>query len=259
MKKSAHEKRKAASAKEASASVPSRRRRWMRARVAALSLCVLIGAGLVTRRAWELSMEHGPALRAIAESQQLRAIRLAPKRGTIYDRHGAELAVSVDVESVFANPRFMHAEGVNIALAATQLAATCGVDRDRILARLDSNRYFVWISRQVSPVEANAVRAHDIPGVQMMEEARRFYPNRELAAHLLGFANIDGVGIEGLELSMEERLRGSVEPVPAVRDRSGRVVFSEQLLDDRAAQGDALYLTALSRAAELAEATEWTK
>ncbi len=60
----------------------------------------------------------------------------------------------------------------------------------------------------------------------MTSEARRYYPNRELAAHLLGFANIDGEGIEGLELAFEEHLRGSVRAVPAIRDRRGRVVFS---------------------------------
>lgn len=221
----------------------ARRRRWMRARMGVLAAFVLIGAGLVTQRAWELTMEHGPALSAMAEEQQLRDIRLAPKRGTIYDRHGAELAVSVDVESVFANPRLMHARGVNVEQAAAQLSATLDVDHDRILHRLRSDRYFVWIERQVSPAEANAVRALEITGVQMTDEARRFYPNRELAAHLLGFANIDGVGIEGLELSMEEQLRGSIEPVAAVRDRRGRVVFSDRLLDDRAAQGDDIYLT----------------
>ncbi len=224
-------------------SLDPRRQRWMRVRIVLLALALSVGAGLVTRRAWELTMEQGPQLRAMAEDQQLRRIRLAPKRGTIYDRHGAELAVSVDVESVFANPRRMHAAEVDVAQAAAQLSALLGVDRERILARLSSDRYFVWIERQVTPAQADAVRALHIEGVQLTDEAHRFYPNRELAAHLLGFSNIDGVGIEGLELSMEERLRGSVQPVQAIRDRRGRVVFSDQLLDDRAAQGDDVYLT----------------
>ena len=223
--------------------VAAKRKRWMHRRMGLLALLVFLGAALVVRRAWVLTIDEGPALRAMAQQQQLRDIRLAPKRGTIYDRYGAELAVSVDVESIFANPRLMHARGVNVETAATQLASTLDVDRDRILRRLRSDRFFVWIERQVSPREAAAVRALEITGVQMTEEARRFYPNRELAAHLLGFSNIDGVGIEGLELSMEEQLRGSVEPVAAVRDRRGRVVFSDRLLDDRAAQGDDIYLT----------------
>lgn len=220
-----------------------KRRRWMRVRIGLLAALVVAGAGLVVHRAWELTMRHGPGLRALAEQQQLRDIRLAPKRGTIYDRHGAELAVSVDVESVFANPRLMRARGVDTDRAAAQLASTLDLDRDTLTRRLRQDRYFVWIARQVSPTEADAVRSLALEGVQMTDEARRFYPNRELAAHLLGFANVDGVGIEGLELSMEERLRGTVDPIPAVRDRAGRVVFSDQLLDERAAQGDDLYLT----------------
>jgi cell division protein FtsI (penicillin-binding protein 3) len=250
---------KAAKAKRATAAPPTeedlhvRRRRWIRVRTVLLALCVVVGAGLVTRRAWELTMEHGPALREMAQSQQLRDIRLAPKRGTIYDRHGAELAVSVDVESVFANPRLMRSEEVDTDRAAARLAAVLEVDRETIARRLRSDRYFVWIERQVTPREAAAVRALNIPGVQMTDEARRFYPNRELAAHLLGFANIDGVGIEGLELALEERLRGSVQPVEAIRDRRGRVVFSDQLLDDRAAQGDDLFLTIDKTIQHLAE------
>ncbi|MGE0786501.1 MAG: penicillin-binding protein [Sandaracinaceae bacterium] len=228
---------------DASLVADAKRRRWIRVRIAVLGLAVTVGAGLVSRRAIELTVQHGPALRAMAEAQQLRDVRLAPKRGTIYDRHGAELAVSVDVESVYANPRLMRAQGVDTERAATQLAMVLGVDRDRIATRLRQDRYFVWIDRQVTPAQANAVRALSIEGVQFTEEAQRFYPNRELAAHLLGFANVDGVGIEGLELSLNDRLRGSVEPVPAVRDRQGRVVFSDQLLDDRAAQGDDIYLT----------------
>ncbi|MBX3275829.1 MAG: PASTA domain-containing protein [Sandaracinaceae bacterium] len=243
MKRKENRREHEAPAASAEVDPSARRRRWMRVRIGLLASLVLVGAVLVTRRAWELTIEHGPALRAMAEQQQLRDIRLAPKRGTIYDRHGAELAVSVDVESVFANPRLMRARGVDTDRAAADLARVLDLDRAVIATRLRQDRYFVWIERQVSPVEADAVRSLAIEGVQMTDEARRFYPNRELAAHLLGFANVDGVGIEGLELSMEERLRGAVDPVPAVRDRRGRVVFSDQLLDERAAQGDDLYLT----------------
>ncbi len=77
----------------------------------------------------------------------------------------------------------------------------------------------------------------------MEREARRYYPNRELAAHVLGFANVDGDGIEGLELALDDRLRGSVRAVPAIRDRRGARGLLEQLLDDRASQGDDVELT----------------
>jgi len=201
------------------------RRRWLKVRVSLLALLVFAGAGVVVKRAWDLQIVRGHELRAEAEHQQLRDVRLAPKRGTIYDRHGAELAVSVEVESVYANPRMMRRENVDLEAAAFRLSAVLGVDRERVLQRLSTDRYFVWLERLVTPEEAEAVRGLAIPGVELTREARRYYPNGDLAAHLLGFANVDGVGIEGLELSMEERLHGATATVPATVDRRGRSSF----------------------------------
>lgn len=223
--------------------IARRRRRWMRVRIAALGVLLLVGAGTVLRRAYDLQVERAPELREMAEAQYLRNIKLAPKRGTIYDRHGAELAVSVEVDSVWANPRELRGNGGDPASVAARLSRVLNIDVERITTRLSSDRYFVWIERHVTPAQAQAVRDLGIQGVHLEGEARRFYPNRELASHILGFANVDGEGIEGLELSFEQHLRGSVRAVPAIRDRRGAVVFSEQLLDDRAAQGDDVHLT----------------
>jgi cell division protein FtsI (penicillin-binding protein 3) len=220
-----------------------RRQRYLRVRIVMLGVLMMLAGGAVLQRAYRLQITQGPELRAEADAQQLRDVHLAPKRGTIYDRTGAELAVSVDVESIHANPRQMHREGVDTEVAATQLSAVLGVDRARIAARLASDRYFVWIERQVTPEESAAVRALEIPGVGATEEAQRFYPSGELAAHILGFSNVDGEGIEGIELSLEDHLRGERADVPAIRDRRGRVVFSDTLLDDRATQGDDVHLT----------------
>ncbi len=221
----------------------AKRQRGMRIRIAMLgALLVLAGAG-VLQRAYHLQITLGDELRTEAEAQQLRDVHLSPKRGTIYDRSGTELAVSVDVDSIYASPRTMHREGVDTEVAATRLASVLGVDRARIAQRLTTDRYFVWIERQVTPEESAAVSALDIPGVAATEEAHRYYPNGSLAAHILGFSNVDGLGMEGIELALEERLHGERADVPAVRDRRGRVVFSETLLDDRATQGDDVFLT----------------
>ncbi len=221
----------------------ARARRWMRVRMALLCVLLLSGAAAVLTRAYRLQITEGDRHRTTAEHQQLRDVRLAPRRGTIFDRHGAELAVSVDADSVYANPRMMRAEGVDTTLAALQIARVLGIDAERAQARLGSDRLFVWLERQVTPEEAAAVDSLAIPGVTVTREARRYYPNRELASHILGFANVDGDGLEGLELSMNERLRGTTTAVPALRDRRGRVVFSEQLLDDHASLGEDVYLT----------------
>ena len=220
-----------------------RQSRWVRFRIGLLVAVLLTGAAVVARRAYQLQVEGGERLRAMAEEQYLRDIKLAPKRGTIFDRHGAELAISVDVDSAWANPRELRANGMDPGRAAQSLATVLDVDPVTVARRLKSDRYFVWIKRRLTPRQAADVRALSLPGVHMQKEARRYYPNRELAAHVLGFANVDGRGIEGLELSLDDSLTGSVDTVPAIRDRRGHVVFSEQLLDDRGTQGDDVYLT----------------
>jgi len=220
-----------------------RTRRWMRVRMALVCLLLLSGAAAVLTRAYRLQIIEGDGHRATAEHQQLRDVRLAPRRGTIYDPHGAEPALSVDADSVYANPRALRHDGIDTGLAALRLSRVLGVDAERLATRLGSDRLFVWVERQITPEEAAAVDALEIPGVTTTREARRYYPNRELAAHILGFSNVDGEGLEGLELSMNEQLRGANTAVPALRDRRGRVVFSEQLLDDHASLGDDLYLT----------------
>lgn len=217
--------------------------RAMRRRIGVVGLFLGLFACAVMVRAYDLQVRKAATLRGLAEEHYRDTIRLSPMRGTIYDRHGAELAVSVRVESVSANPNELRTAGRDPAQVAAELRTVVEFDEARVLARLRGNRSFAWIARRVTPQQANRIRAMQIPGVHLEREARRFYPNRELASHVLGFANIDGVGIEGIELSYEERLRGSNATVPAVRDRRGNVVFSEQLFDDRGSQGEGLVLT----------------
>ncbi len=89
----------------------NRHQRWFRARIALLGLCVAVVAVVVLFRAFHLQIASGDRLREMAEGQHLRELRVSPRRGAIYDRHGAELAVSADVDSVYANPRRLKAMG----------------------------------------------------------------------------------------------------------------------------------------------------
>jgi cell division protein FtsI (penicillin-binding protein 3) len=179
----------------------------------------------------------------MAEDQHLRHLRISPRRGAIYDRHGAELAVSADVDSVYANPRRLKAMEQDPQTVARQIAKVLDVDMERLAKRLAADRYFVWVERRVTPNEATRIRELDIPGVELTTEARRYYPNRHLAAHLIGFTDIDGRGIEGIELAYEDRLRGSVRRVEAIRDRRGHVVFADDMEDARTIQGQSVVLT----------------
>jgi len=223
--------------------VKNRRQRWFRARIALLGACVMCVALLVIVRAFHVQIATGDRLREMAEDQHLRHLRVSPRRGAIYDRHGAELAVSADVDSVYANPRRLKAMEQDPQIVARRIAKVLDVDYERLAKRLAADRYFVWIERQVTPNEATRIRELDIPGIELMTEARRYYPNRHLAAHLLGFADIDGRGIEGIELAYEDRLRGSDRRVEAIRDRRGHVVFADDMEDDRTIQGQSVVLT----------------
>ncbi|MBW1754594.1 MAG: transpeptidase family protein [Deltaproteobacteria bacterium] len=221
----------------------NRRQRWFRARIALLGVCLMCVALLVVVRAFHVQIASGDRLRGMAEDQHLRHLRVSPRRGAIYDRHGAELAVSADVESVYANPRRLKAMEQDPQTVARRIAKVLDVDRERLAKRLGSDRYFVWVERRVSPNEATRIRELDIPGVELTSEARRYYPNRHLAAHLLGFADIDGRGIEGIELAYEDRLRGLDRRVEAIRDRRGHVVFADDMEDARTIQGQSVVLT----------------
>ena len=221
----------------------NRRQRWFRARIALLGVCVMCVAMLVVVRAFHVQISTCDRLREMAEDQHLRHLRVSPRRGAIYDRHGAELAVSADVDSVYANPRRLKAMEQDPTTVARSIAKVLDVDPQQLAKRLGADRYFVWIERRVTPNEATRVRELDIPGIELTTEARRYYPNRHLAAHLIGFADIDGRGIEGIELAYEDRLRGLDRRVEAIRDRRGHVVFADDMEDDRTIQGQSVVLT----------------
>ena len=219
--------------------VSGRRVLWIKVRIGILLFLLAVGLSLIVRRAWVLQLEQGDELRQMAEQQYLREVRLPGRRGTLYDRNGRELAVSVDVESVSANPR----EVSDPARAAAGLSRVLGVDEALLTKRLSSRRFFAWIKRRVQPDDAAAVRALGLRGIYIQRESRRFYPNRELGSHVLGFAGLDAVGLEGLELIYDRQLRGRGEVVQGLRDARGNLVFAEDLVDGREVTGHDLVLT----------------
>lgn len=162
---------------------------------------------------------------ARAERQQLRTLPVPAKRGEIYDRRGRLLAYSVDADTVYAVP-------VEIAEPARSAAALCRVlegcdrkERQSILDRLTQKRSFVYVRRRVTPAEARAVAALNLEGVGFMRESRRFYPNKELAAHLLGYVGLDNVGLSGIESAYDKLIRGR-EGTVLVQTDARRRAFS---------------------------------
>ncbi|HEU5450483.1 MAG TPA: penicillin-binding protein [Terriglobales bacterium] len=139
-----------------------------------------------------------------AERQQQRTIEVAPRRGVIYDRNGHELAMSVNVDSVFAVP----SEVPDPATTAKLLARVLRTDPREVLAHLDSSRTFTWIARKVDAETSQRIRAMNLRGIYFQKESKRFYPKRELAAQVLGWVGLDDEGLGGLEHEYDSQLQG---------------------------------------------------
>jgi len=167
------------------------------------ALSVFLLSLLVLRLAW-LQFVRGPELRERALAVRLRDIPVEAKRGTIYDRTGRELAISIDVDSVYAIPSQVRDKTATSVL----LADTLGLDKAFVMERLQSDQSFVWIKRKISSDQAAVLRAAGVAGVSLTQESKRVYPNNQLACHVLGFAGIDSQGLEGVEYQYDSVLRG---------------------------------------------------
>lgn len=202
--------------KPKSKSRPHQRRQ--RGRTLAL-VAVMIGWLLiVSGRAVYLQVVKHQEMVDLAERQQQRTIRISPLRGTIYDRQGRELARSVEAESIFAVP----AEVTSAEAVAMSLASVLRLERNEVLRKLSAPREFVWIKRKVSSEEATAVKALDLPGIHFVTENKRSYPNGKLAAHVVGYASIDEIGLDGVELAYNDHIQGQEGYVIVERDARGR-------------------------------------
>lgn len=188
-----------------------------------LIVLLVMGAGFaaVGLRLVHLQIVERAELARRAERQQERLVKLEPKRGTIVDRLGRELAVSLDVESVYGVPT----EVDNPRSVARQLGRILRENPAELEKRLASDRRFVWLSRKVDPARAAQVRGLDPRAIGLQTESRRFYPKKNLAGSVLGFTNIDNKGIEGVELWYDAMLRGVDGLVLAEKDARGRTVF----------------------------------
>ncbi|HET9953286.1 MAG TPA: penicillin-binding protein 2, partial [Polyangiaceae bacterium] len=228
------------------------RRRWIRMRMGMLCGLLAIGLGLVVSAGYTIMVDDGAAWRELAESQRQRRLHVAPKRGTIYDRGGGALAVSVEVPSVSLDAvellRGVPPQRIPVVArdAANRVAGVLGLDPAQVERRILAKRRFAWLKRQISAEEADKIRElgqQGVRGLNVEGEGRRYYPRRELAGPLLGFVAPDGEGKDGLEFAQNNELRGQVEQLRGLRDRSGRLVFSEGIADEQALAGHNLVLS----------------
>ncbi|GAC1351568.1 MAG: penicillin-binding protein [Polyangiales bacterium] len=216
-------------------------------------LCGLLGLGLfsVIASAFNIQVKHGAEWRSIAERQRQRRTKVSPTRGTILDRNGEPLAVSVDVPSVAINVAEM-VRGIPdqraaqlIEASALRLSQALNLPFAEVQQKLKSRRHFAWLKRRLSQQEVTAVRALIDPrskdalkGVMLEGEGHRFYPGREALWGLIGYVNQDGSGLDGLERALDADLKGRSDAISTLRDRKGTLIFGDGLEDERSLSGD---------------------
>ena len=190
-------------------------------RLLVLSVLSLAGLALVAR-AVDLQVVRKDFLQGQGDARYLRVVSEPAHRGMITDRFGEPLAISTPVDSVWANPQ----ELIQARDSWPQLEKVLGLKRgvlERQLA-VKRDKEFIYLKRRVAPDLAEKVMALKIPGVALAPEYKRFYPAGEVAAHVVGFTNVDDAGQEGMELVHDARLKSIAGAKRVIKDRFGRVV-----------------------------------
>ncbi|MBU0985900.1 MAG: penicillin-binding protein 2 [Proteobacteria bacterium] len=177
-------------------------------------------------RAVYLQVYRGPHLSQKAADQYELSVKSSGKRGTIYDTNLTEMAVSIDVTSIAAHPQQI----ANASESAKTLAGILKIKPKMLSRKLSSERKFVWIKRHVTPKEARAVSDLKINGLDFISEYKRFYPNKTLAAQLLGFTDVDDNGLEGLEFQYDTYLKGTSGNLTIFKDALGRRFDAQEKL-----------------------------
>jgi cell division protein FtsI (penicillin-binding protein 3) len=166
-----------------------------------------------------------------AAKQQRKKIDIAPKRGVIYDRNMRPLAMSIPVQSAFAIP----SEVKDVDMATRLLSGVLGISAEEIRQELESGSTFVWIKRKLSPDKVEAIQSLNLKGIYLQEENQRYYPKREMAAHVLGFVNVDEKGLGGIEEKYDDLIRSKAEKVVVMTDGRQRWYDGGEAARDRGA------------------------
>ncbi|RME87491.1 MAG: peptidoglycan glycosyltransferase, partial [Zetaproteobacteria bacterium] len=205
-----------------------KRAEWMRRRrLEFLLALVVLMALLLGLRAADLQLFHRGSLLQKAVAQREDVLKIPAPRGDILDAQGRVLAASVRVPSIACFAEEVPKEAVG------RLARALELEPKRLARRLSARSGFVWLRRQVPPEMARRVQALDVPGVQVIHEWRRYYPLGAAMGPVLGFVDIDGKGIEGIEFVRDRWLAGHPGRKVVVRDAKGRTLQARWLDEPR--------------------------
>ena len=210
-----------------------------RSRRYVLLVLLLCGFGVVLFRLVTLQVWQAAELSVKADRQHRKTVSLEGARGTIVDRHGKILAMNVEVPSVFGVPTTVDSP----TKTARLLSPVLHVRTDELERKLRQDRNFVWLARKLDPEQGRRLDHLSLDGVGVVMEGRRFYPKGPFLSHVLGFAGMDGEGLEGIEYRYESYLRGEKRTMVLQRDALGRSVFPKDLTERNPTPGHSLTLT----------------
>lgn len=170
--------------------------------------------------------------------------KLQSPRGTIYDRNGRPLAMSVVTKSLYADPKMIKQSPNEIA---ELIAPYVTMSKDNIVKSLQEDTAFVWLDRMMEPEKSKAVaqliKDKNLEGLNFVEESKRYYPNGVLAAQVLGFVGTDDKGLDGLEMVLDDELKGGVQQEIVATDNKGNAIFGSVLSKFLPDKGKSVTLT----------------
>ena len=215
------------------------RDKWTRYRIRFIGGIFILLLSVSVARAFYLQIYEQEKFANLAEKQHLKVVQLTPSRGIIYDSTNSILAVSIEMDSLYAEPRNMD----DIGAAAAQLSPLLGTTKEALVKKMKASRGFAWLGRRLTPEVAAKIRELKIAGLGFVKESKRFYPNAEIGSHVIGFTGVDPEGLEGIEKRFDSNLLGNTGYIVTERDALGRDIGPHGVMAESASSGQSIVLT----------------
>lgn len=212
-------------------------------RLVAMFLMFLVAFAAMAMRLVVVQVLDAPALAKLAIEQREREVTIPAKRGAILDREGEPLAISAPMQTIYADPALVDDPAAQAAQLAPLLEMTTREIEAKLRGSVPGDR-FEYLARQVEPKVAEKIAELNLPGIAMQSEPKRYYPGGRLASHVLGFVDIDGNGLEGIEAAYDDILKGTPGRRTFERDPTGKIELSQgKSIEERPKPGRHLLLT----------------
>jgi cell division protein FtsI (penicillin-binding protein 3) len=216
-----------------------RKEKWTRIRIRMVAGVFLFFFAITSARAFYLQIFKKDQLVKLAEKEHQKIVALTPARGAIYDRNNAPMAVSIEMDSCYAEPRNID----NISETVATLAPLLGTSKESLQNKLNASKNFVWLQRRMPPDVVLKIKELDLEGIGFVKETKRFYPNGEVAGNVIGFTGLDPDGLEGIELKYNSTILGSTGYLVTERDALGRDIAQKGTVVTKASKGQNVTLT----------------